>query len=307
MTDDYSFIKDYPLDYLIANKDKGSNFYIFLTNLCNDLLTENPDDSQLRLAWNSFKLLLVIAAYFPVKLFEKIYNSFVKTFNHSEQSSYEFTLWIFSDMINETQDFDWKDVPKIPIKLPPPMKEQPPKRRDKDVELFFNNYVNQGGGRIPQPSKEDMRAFAKVILRLIKEPMAKDRLKEINFGCLRDWLPVDIQETLERIGKLTLRDGERLVSAKPLLDSLQRDYIATQGAQGGAGKPTVENSRIPVGKYDNLCIMWVNRPYIPKQTKDEFLYEYASELDKKTFDRILKNAYQRNLIDKVKGRYKPKT
>jgi hypothetical protein len=88
---------------------------------------------------------------------------------------------------------------------------------------------------------------------------------------------------------------------------------APQAAQSVPAKleqSTVENTRIPVGKYDDLCIRWVNRPYIPRQTKEEFLYEHAGELDKKTFDRILKDAHARGIIDKdpgKNGRYKPKT
>ncbi len=80
-----------------------------------------------------------------------------------------------------------------------------------------------------------------------------------------------------------------------------------------ASKPNTErvkNTRIAVSKYDGLCRQWVNRPYIPRQTKDEFLSENASELDKKTFDRILKDAYEREVIDKdpgPHGRYKPRT
>ncbi|MBL8090332.1 MAG: hypothetical protein JNJ43_08385 [Anaerolineales bacterium] len=76
--------------------------------------------------------------------------------------------------------------------------------------------------------------------------------------------------------------------------------------QDNKGKPTIPSTRIPAGKYDDLCRDWVSRPYIPKQNKDEFLSEHASELNKKAFDRILEDAYKRGIIDKVKGRYKPK-
>ena len=65
-----------------------------------------------------------------------------------------------------------------------------------------------------------------------------------------------------------------------------------------------------VSKYDELCIQWVTRPYIPHQNKDEFLTDNAPELNSKAFDRILQDAYEREIIERgpgKHGRYKPKT
>lgn len=92
----------------------------------------------------------------------------------------------------------------------------------------------------------------------------------------------------------------------PIEEKQEADTVKA-GQNSGIEDQTIENTRIPAGKYDDLCKLWVTRPYIPKQTKDEFLDEHASELDKKTFDRILKDAYKRNIISKENGRYKPKT
>jgi len=77
-----------------------------------------------------------------------------------------------------------------------------------------------------------------------------------------------------------------------------------------AGKPekkTVENTRIPTGKYDDLCISWVKRPEIPKQRVEEFLSERAPELTKRTFYRVvLQDVYERGLINKKGRTYVPK-
>jgi len=73
-------------------------------------------------------------------------------------------------------------------------------------------------------------------------------------------------------------------------------------AQVDAGKPEVD-----AGKYDELCRKWVNRPSVPYRNKSEFLNEYAPELLKKTFDRILSDAFNRDVIDKNEhGHYIPK-
>jgi hypothetical protein len=78
----------------------------------------------------------------------------------------------------------------------------------------------------------------------------------------------------------------------------------------GLEKKIIQKNRIPVGKYDELCLKWVNRPYSPFDNKDEFLSKNESYMSKKTFDRILKDAFQRGVIDKGQGkngRYKPRT
>lgn len=75
-------------------------------------------------------------------------------------------------------------------------------------------------------------------------------------------------------------------------------------------KKSIDETRPPSGKYDDLCRLWVNRPYTPYQNKEEFLSEHASELTPKTFERVLADAYKRGIIGKGKGkrgRYKPKT
>jgi hypothetical protein len=109
---------------------------------------------------------------------------------------------------------------------------------------------------------------------------------------------------------LKAKDAIIEVLSETLAGLAKNNAQAAQSIAANPEQPTVENTRIPAGKYDNLCVLWVNRPYIPRQTKEEFLYEHAGELDKKTFDRILKDAHARGIIDKdpgKNGRYKPKT
>jgi hypothetical protein len=70
-----------------------------------------------------------------------------------------------------------------------------------------------------------------------------------------------------------------------------------------------ESEETEIDKYDELCKRWVLRPSTPYMDKTDFLREYADNLTTRTFDRILKAAYIRGVIDKAAGdhgRYKPK-
>ncbi len=63
------------------------------------------------------------------------------------------------------------------------------------------------------------------------------------------------------------------------------------------------------GKYDDLCKKWVTRPSTPYQNKIEFLSDHAPDLTERTFEKILMDAYKREVIDKTpgeRGRYIPK-
>ena len=58
-------------------------------------------------------------------------------------------------------------------------------------------------------------------------------------------------------------------------------------------------------KYDELAILWVNRPEFPKRTVEEFLqmHENKAPVTKRTFyRRVLPNAYKKGYIGK-KGKY----
>lgn len=229
MTNDYSFLKEYSLDYLISNKDKKSDFYQMLRNTCVYLLDgHSPDEAELRVSWSNFKMFFLVGIYLEDRPSRKIFNVFADHFNHSEESSDEFSLWLFSDMINETANADWEAMPEIPIDTS--ILEVKPHSgvRSEGVKLFFQDYVGNGGGQIPQPSKDDMQSFAKETLRLIEEPKTKETLKKITLGRFIDWLPEEVQKTLDKIGRLTLRDGEMLVAAKPLLEDFREVYSASQ-------------------------------------------------------------------------------
>lgn len=121
----------------------------------------------------------------------------------------------------------------------------------------------------------------------------------------------DLNHILEIIVYQIRSDGLSLV----MFDGMSREgkilqSMVSESLPTNSEKQIIKDTRIPVGKYDDLCKLWVNRPYIPRQTKDEFLSDNASELDKKSFDRILKDAHQREIISKDpgrNGRYKPKT
>ena len=67
------------------------------------------------------------------------------------------------------------------------------------------------------------------------------------------------------------------------------------------GEPLVYAS-----KYDPLCILWVNRPYMPHQNVDEFLEENAPELPRRIFYRVLRDAFNRGIISKTCKRYSMK-
>ncbi len=236
MEDDYSFLKEYPLDYLISNKDKKSDFYQILRNTCVYLLDgHNPDEAELRVSWNIFKMYFLVGIYLEDQLWQKFFKAFVGHFNHSEESSVEFLLWIFSDMVNETLDVDWKTIRNIPIDVSvfeSAFKIKPTsKARSKGVKQFFQDYVSQGGEQIPQPSKDDMQSFAKVTLQFIEESKVKAALNKITFGRFSDWLPKEIKKTLDSIGRLTLKDGEMLIAAKPLIENFRGGFSASQSTQ----------------------------------------------------------------------------
>jgi hypothetical protein len=123
-------------------------------------------------------------------------------------------------------------------------------------------------------------------------------------------IPIGVKLKMLEIEREESRHDELIGLQKKTLAELEKRSIdAAQANKGGPEKQFVKNTRISVGKYDELCMRWVNRPYIPRQTKSDFLNDNASELDTKTFDRILKDAYKRDVIDKTPGkhgRYKPK-
>jgi hypothetical protein len=251
MTNNDSFFYEYPLGYLISNKDKKSDLYQALRNTCDYLLDgHNPNESELRVSWNFFRMLFLVAIYLEDRLCWEILGAFTDHFNHSEKSPIEFMLWIFSDMINETIHTDWENIPTTPLEIPffpnDKMGVEPRKKnkgRDKDKEIFFRDYVNQGGEQIPQPSREDMQAFAKATLQLIEEPKIKKALEEMSLGRFIDWFPKETQKTLARIGELTLREGETLLAAKPLIENFQGSFYSSQSAIIDQG--TVQNGLSP--------------------------------------------------------------
>src|SRR5687767_8593626 len=105
MANDYSFLKEYPLDYLISNKDKKFDFYHILHNTCVSLLDgHKPDESELGFAWNIFNVFFLVGIYLEDRPSRKIFKAFADNFNHSEESHNEFFLWVFSDMMNEIEN-----------------------------------------------------------------------------------------------------------------------------------------------------------------------------------------------------------
>ena len=127
-----------------------------------------------------------------------------------------------------------------------------------------------------------------------------------------DGLSLVLYDGKQRSGKflqsMSLASTPQGIIRKPLKSV--DDSGVVQADAGKPEKPTIKDTRILAGKYDELVLLWVNRPYIPKQTKDEFLGEHAGELGRKSFDRVLKDAYKRGIIGKdpgKHGRYKPKT
>jgi hypothetical protein len=232
-----NFLDNYPLDYLITNKDKTSDFYILLHNVCDDLLDgHKPDEAELGLAWNTFRILLFLATDMGRINWGKVYGAFSDTFNRTNESPDEFMKWILSDMINEflLTPFDWESIRKSPINflsVEDKKRTVKPRKPDKGLELFFQDYVNQGGGHAQRPNEEDLRSFAKEILQFIEEPKIRAVLRKLSFGHFKDWLPEEIQKALDNIGRLTLRDGKMLFAAKPLLENLKNDLVTQSVAQ----------------------------------------------------------------------------
>lgn len=233
-----NFLDEYPLDYLISNKDIKSSFYRILHNSCVYLLDgHKPDDSELDFAWKGFRIFVfVVAVGLGKRTWTKVYETFVDIFNHTYESPDEFMKWIMSDMINETLStpFDWEKALKIPIEFPQSVSKRKvikPKKRDKHINSFFHDYVEQGGGRVKRPSDQDIQSFAKETLQLIEEPKTKEFLEKISFGRFKDWLPEEMQKTLDSIGKLKFKDGKMLIAAKPLLENWKNEYIPTGAAQ----------------------------------------------------------------------------
>lgn len=229
-----NFLDEYPLDYLISNKDMKSSFYRILHNSCVYLLDgHKPDDSELDFTWKGFRIfVLVVAVGLGERTWTKVYETFVDIFNRSDESPDEFMKWIMSDMINETllTPFDWEKALKIPIEFPQSVSNRKvikPQKRDRYINSFFHDYVEQGGGHVIRPSDQDIQSFAKEILRLIEEPKTKEFLEKISFGRFKDWLPEEMQKTLDSIGKLKFKDGKMLIAAKPLLENWKNEYAPT--------------------------------------------------------------------------------
>ena len=78
MTD--NFLDEYPLDYLISNKNRKSDFYILLHNICIDMLDGHSlNESELNVSWNIFRtFVFAVGVYLGGRTWQKIYNTFNK-------------------------------------------------------------------------------------------------------------------------------------------------------------------------------------------------------------------------------------
>ena len=122
-----NFLDEYPLDYLISNKDKKADAYQELFNTCVYLLDgHKSSEGELEVSWDIFQKFVFIYGLYLLehKTYWRICNLFVNKFNHSGESFYEFLSWNFSDMINETQEFfssatsaDWEAMNKNPVDI----------------------------------------------------------------------------------------------------------------------------------------------------------------------------------------------
>ena len=142
------------------------------------------------------------------------------------------------------------------------------KKHEQDIE---DNPALALGMRMMQSDNPVHRAFAKTFANL---PIPNEEFKEL----LRKALAEEEKEEAKMLPSI------------PKLETIE-DADSNAGA----------------GKYDELCKKWVNHSSVPYQNKNDFLAECAPTLPPRTFERILKDAYRRGVIDKApNGRYKPK-
>ena len=265
----YESLDQYPIDYLIANKNKTSDYYVFVKNTCVYLLDGSVlSEEEISISWNTFLgLVFVFGFYQEDKLWRKICRVFNKCFNHTNLSSIEFMLWHFSDLMNETlkfaHEFDWNKNKQTHIHIPS-FKKRKRKRENgsshskQSSDWFETEYMSKGGGQMKTPEIDDLRLFAREALKFIEEPKLKKSLQELTIDRMYDWLPEDIQRTLDQIGKLTLSDGKMLVDSKPLLENWKKDFALQGGKQASEQKkepPKPPEPKQRGGKID-LWLDW---------------------------------------------------
>jgi len=259
------FLDDYPLGYLLSNKDKTTNFYQLLRNVCLSLTDgQNVSESQLSVSWNTFRLFVfAIGINLGAKRWQIICEIFIESFHHSNESPDDFLAWHFSDLINESIYADWGQIDNlktIPIDLSSLntlKKTRKSKSADKRIKLFFEQFVNEGIKFTEIPSHNDLKVFAQKTLPLIEDPKIKETLTKISFGRFKEWLPVELQQTLDNIGRLTLKDGRMLIAAKPLLENWETAYaIKGKGQTGEIKEPPKPPEPKRKGGKINLWLDW---------------------------------------------------
>lgn len=256
------FLNDYPLDYLLSRKDKETDFYQLLHNVCLTIIAgRNLSENKLAISWNVFRTFVFsIGIHLENKTWQNICDNFTNSFNHSNESPDDFMAWHFSDLLIETIHIDWgqHDLTKIPIDfstLEKQKKVKKNKKRDSDIKWFFEYYVLKGTRFSERPSQNDLQVFARKTLSLIEDPKTKEVLISVSLGKFKQWLPTELQQTLDSIGKLTLRDGKMLIAAKPLLENWENAY-SNRGQAGEVKEPPKPPEPKRMGGKLNLWLDW---------------------------------------------------